>query len=69
MLSNISEELDTTKSRMDELGNGMTDSKPLTNIKQSLGKIKSEIKEMDVRTGVIEHTLLHAKMNSKVQPF
>eukprot|EP00842_Homolaphlyctis_polyrhiza_P000369 jgi/Hompol1/1332/HPOL_002682-RA len=60
-LSRISEELDNVKSRMDELGNGMTDSKPLVAIKQGLARLKLEIKQMDLRMGVIEHTLLHAK--------
>jgi estrogen-related receptor beta like 1 len=61
-LSKASEELDIVKSRMDDLGNGMTDSKPLVSIKQGLIKLKMEIKHMDLRTGIIEHSLLHAKM-------
>nr|KAJ3422383.1 Intraflagellar transport protein 57 [Polyrhizophydium stewartii] len=64
-LSRISEELDSVKSRMDDLGNGMTDSKPLVAIKQGLARLKAEIKQMDLRIGVIEHTLLHAKLKSK----
>ncbi|KAI8911659.1 intra-flagellar transport protein 57 [Gorgonomyces haynaldii] len=67
-LSKISEDLDSVKSKMDELGNGMTDSKPLISIKQGLAKLKTEMKQMDLRTGVIEHTLLHAKMSSKAAP-
>ncbi|OAJ41884.1 hypothetical protein BDEG_25418 [Batrachochytrium dendrobatidis JEL423] len=62
-LSRISEELDSVKSRMDDLGNGMTDSKPLVGIKQGLARLKTETKQMDLRIGVIEHTLLHAKNN------
>ncbi|KAJ1339767.1 hypothetical protein BSLG_005673 [Batrachochytrium salamandrivorans] len=38
-LSRISE-LDSVKSRMDDLGNGMTISKPLVGIKQSLARLK-----------------------------
>lgn len=64
-LSKISEELDNVKSRMDEIGNGMTDSKPLINIKQGVVKLKGELKQMDLRIGVIEHTLLQAKLKTK----
>ncbi|EGF81022.1 hypothetical protein BATDEDRAFT_33198 [Batrachochytrium dendrobatidis JAM81] len=64
-LSRISEELDSVKSRMDDLGNGMTDSKPLVGIKQGLARLKTETKQMDLRIGVIEHTLLHAKLKNK----
>ncbi|KAJ3318386.1 Intraflagellar transport protein 57 [Boothiomyces sp. JEL0866] len=64
-LSRISEDLDSVKSRMDELGNGMTDSKPLIAIKQGSTKLKSEIKQMDLRIGVIENTLLNAKLKNK----
>ncbi|KAI8923781.1 intra-flagellar transport protein 57 [Entophlyctis helioformis] len=70
-LSRISEELDSVKasgltcSRMDDLGSGMTDSKPLVAIKQGLARLKTEIKQMDLRIGVIQHTLLHAKLKNK----
>ncbi|KAJ3305633.1 Intraflagellar transport protein 57 [Kappamyces sp. JEL0829] len=64
-LTRISEELDSIKSRMDDLGSGMTDSKPLQAIKQGATKLKVEIKQMDLRIGVIENTLLHAKMKGK----
>jgi estrogen-related receptor beta like 1 len=39
-LTRISEELDQVKARMDELGNGMTDSKPLLAIKQGATRLK-----------------------------
>ncbi|KAJ3160534.1 Intraflagellar transport protein 57 [Irineochytrium annulatum] len=60
-LTRISEDLDAVKSKMDDIGNGMTDSKPLVNIKQGVGRLKTDIKQMDLRIGVIEHTLLQAK--------
>ncbi|KAJ3204168.1 Intraflagellar transport protein 57 [Dinochytrium kinnereticum] len=64
-LARISEELDGVKSRMDEIGNGMTDSTPLVNIKQGVTRLKGDIKQMDLRIGVIEHTLLQAKVRLK----
>ena len=50
---------------MDEIGSGMTDAKPLVNIKQGVLKLKAEIKQMELRTGVIEHSLLHGKLSHK----
>ncbi|OUM61606.1 hypothetical protein PIROE2DRAFT_12343 [Piromyces sp. E2] len=64
-LSQISEDLDNVKLMIDEFGNGMTDSKPLAEIKQSNVRLKNEIKQMNLRIGVIEHTLLSAKMKTK----
>lgn len=64
-LNNISQELDSVKSRIDDIGSGMTDSKPLANIKQGLVRLKNEIKQMDLRTGVIQHNLLNEKMKTK----
>ncbi|KAJ3103191.1 Intraflagellar transport protein 57 [Phlyctochytrium planicorne] len=64
-LTRISEELDAVKSRMDEIGNGMTDSTPLVNIKQGVTRLKGDIKQMDLRIGVIEHTLLQARLKNK----
>ena len=65
---------------MDDLGSGMTDPKPLVNIKQALSQLKvihakqcyslnlkDELKQMDIRTGVLSHCLLHAKMKNGSQ--
>lgn len=38
---------------------------PVVKIKQSLTKLKQEIIQMDVRIGVVEHTLLQAKLKEK----
>jgi estrogen-related receptor beta like 1 len=61
-LGQVSEELDSIKGRMDEIGNGMTDSKPLINIKSAVLQLKSEIKTMDLRIGVMEHSLMQNKL-------
>ncbi|KAI9224197.1 intra-flagellar transport protein 57-domain-containing protein [Blastocladiella britannica] len=64
-LQRVSDELESVKVQMDDLGSGMTDSKPLLNIKASLQKLKVEIKQMDVRTGVLEHQLLNGRLKHK----
>jgi hypothetical protein len=43
----------------------MTDNSPVTKIKESLIKIMAEIKTMDVRMGVLSHTILQYKTREK----
>lgn len=39
--------------QMDERGSSMTDAQPLVKIKQSLTRLKTDIREMDLRIGVV----------------
>eukprot|EP01136_Pigoraptor_vietnamica_P008648 Opistho-1_new@44235 len=66
-LARITEELEQVKAQMDERGSSMTDSSPLVKIKQALARLKKETIEMDVRVGVVEHTLLAIKLRTKAQ--
>ena len=43
----------------------MTDGSPLVNIRKSLARVKAEITAMDVRIGVVEHTLLQARLKDR----
>lgn len=65
VLAEISEELEKVKQEMEEKGSRMSDRAPVVKIKQSLNKLKQEILQMDVRIGVVEHTLLQAKLKEK----
>ncbi|KAJ3343134.1 Intraflagellar transport protein 57 [Gonapodya sp. JEL0774] len=53
------------QARMDEIGSGMTDSKPLVNIKQAVTRIKAEIKQFDLRIGVISHQVFAHRLAPK----
>lgn len=64
-LANLSDELDTVKTQMDERGNNMTDQGPLVKIKQAMTRLKAEIAQMELRIGVVQHTLLGSKIQSK----
>lgn len=64
-LASLTDELDNVKAQMDERGNRMTDSQPLVKIKQALTRLKKDISQMDLRIGVVQHTLLSAKMQNK----
>ncbi|KAM6989456.1 intraflagellar transport protein 57 homolog [Tautogolabrus adspersus] len=65
VLAEISDELEKVKQEMEEKGSSMSDGAPVVKIKQSLTKLKQEIVQMDVRIGVVEHTLLQAKLSEK----
>ncbi|XP_043110426.1 intraflagellar transport protein 57 homolog [Puntigrus tetrazona] len=65
ILAEISEELEKVKQEMEEKGSSMSDGAPVVKIRQSLTKLKQEIEQMDVRMGVVEHTLLQAKLREK----
>jgi len=43
----------------------MTDNSPVAKIKESLMKIMAEIKSMDVRMGVLSHTILQYKTKER----
>ncbi|PAA52478.1 hypothetical protein BOX15_Mlig003518g4, partial [Macrostomum lignano] len=64
-LQEISEELERVKSEMEERGNSMTDGSPLMRIKKALQRLKNELKEMDIRAGVLQHILLQTKLREK----
>ncbi len=40
----------------------MTDTSPLLKIKEALGAIKTEIKAMELRIGVVGHTIMQSKI-------
>lgn len=50
-------DLETTKSQMDQRGNSMADGSPLINIKKAIVKLKEEIVQMDLKIGVLDHSL------------
>ncbi|XP_053696550.1 intraflagellar transport protein 57 homolog [Sabethes cyaneus] len=56
-LSKITNELENIKVQMEQRGNSMTDGSPLINIKKAIFRIKEEICDMDIKIGVMEHTL------------
>ncbi|XP_025047024.1 intraflagellar transport protein 57 homolog isoform X1 [Alligator sinensis] len=65
ILSEITEVLEKVKQEMEEKGSSMTDGAPLVKIKQALTKLKQETVQMDIRIGVVEHTLLQSKLKEK----
>ncbi|XP_015233813.1 PREDICTED: intraflagellar transport protein 57 homolog isoform X1 [Cyprinodon variegatus] len=65
VLAEISEELEKVKQEIEDKGRSMSDGGPVVKIKQSFTKLKQEITQMDVRTGVVQHQLLQAELMVK----
>ena len=63
-LAAVSDELETVKARMDERGNSMTDTSPLIKIKSALTQLRGEAKQMEIRIGIVNHTLVAKKLKS-----
>lgn len=64
-LATLTDKIDGIIQQMEERGSSMTDGTPLVNIKKAIGKVKTEITEMDVRIAVLDCVLLQSKMKEK----
>ncbi|KAL6447291.1 hypothetical protein ACFW04_001503 [Cataglyphis niger] len=67
VLNKLVEELEHLKKEMDERGSSMTDGTPLINIKKTITKMKNEISEMNIRIGVLEYSLMCARVRDRTQ--
>ncbi|KAG5674615.1 hypothetical protein PVAND_004569 [Polypedilum vanderplanki] len=56
-ISKLTNELENVKIQMEQRGNSMTDGSPLINIKKAVIRLKEEISELDIKIGVMQHTL------------
>ncbi|KAG9461875.1 hypothetical protein GDO78_015489, partial [Eleutherodactylus coqui] len=61
----VNEELEKVKQEIEEKGSSITDGAPLVKMKQALTKLKQENLQMEIRIGVVEHTLLQSKLKEK----
>jgi intraflagellar transport protein 57 len=64
-LSQITNECNRIKEEMEDAGKGMTDGSPLIKIKKAMESINTDMANMDVRIGVLEHILLQSKLRHK----
>ncbi|KAL6259920.1 hypothetical protein P5V15_009830 [Pogonomyrmex californicus] len=67
VLNKLMEELEHIKREMDERGSSMTDGTPLINIKKTITRMKNEISEMNIRIGVLEYSLMCARVRDRTQ--
>lgn len=67
-LNHVSESLDSTKREIEEREARISDTSPLMQIKDAVSRVRNEIKQMSLRIGVLQHTVLHYTLRqSKVK--
>ncbi|CAO1372007.1 unnamed protein product [Diamesa hyperborea] len=64
-LLKLTNELENVKIQMEQRGNSMTDGSPLINIKKAVMRLKEEISDMDVKIGVMQHTVSNDMIKKK----
>jgi len=64
-LGRVTEELEEVKRVLEERGSNISDTSPVVKIKEALQTLKTELTEMEVRIGVVEHSLLQVSLKDK----
>ncbi|KXZ46063.1 hypothetical protein GPECTOR_47g338 [Gonium pectorale] len=64
-LHRIAEQLEEVKALMDEKGSNIADATPVARIKTAIKQLNKELHDMEVRIGVVSHTLLQLSMRNK----
>lgn len=66
-LYDIEERLADIKKKMDDNQNKISDSSPLMKIKKGITKVKNDIRNIDIRVGVVSNTLLQLKLKERTK--
>eukprot|EP00746_Dinoflagellata_sp_MGD_P002383 gnl/MRDRNA2_/MRDRNA2_104630_c0_seq1.p1 gnl/MRDRNA2_/MRDRNA2_104630_c0~~gnl/MRDRNA2_/MRDRNA2_104630_c0_seq1.p1 ORF type:complete len:406 (+),score=119.35 gnl/MRDRNA2_/MRDRNA2_104630_c0_seq1:77-1294(+) len=61
----VTEELEVVKSEMEERSSTVTDTAPCVKIKDAFKQLRLDARQLEVRIGVVSHTLLQAKIWQK----
>jgi estrogen-related receptor beta like 1 len=64
-LHRILQQLEEVKQTMDERGGNLSDTSPIVRIKAALKKLGEELRDMEVRIGVLSHQLLQVSLRKK----
>lgn len=64
-LQRIGEQLEEIRANMDEKGQNISDSTPVMRIKNAIKKLNEELHDMEVRIGVVSHTLLQLSLKNR----
>lgn len=64
-LSSITDTLEESKKKLEDRGNGMTDTSPLHKMRQALKQLNTEIKQHEIQIGVMAHTLMSKRKQNK----
>lgn len=64
-LADVNERLSMTEKKITDADVTFTDNSPLQKIKKSIAQVKSDIKSIDIRIGVVSNTLLQLKLKER----
>lgn len=66
-LKNVGEELEVCKTEMEEKSTTVTDTAPIVKMKDAFKRLRSDTRQLEVRIGVVSHTLMQAKLRQRPQ--
>jgi estrogen-related receptor beta like 1 len=66
-LKNVAEDLEVVKGEMEERSSTVTDTAPIVKMKEAFKKLRTDTRQLEVRIGVVSHTLMQAKLKQKPQ--
>jgi len=66
-LKESTEELELVKGEMEERSSTVTDTAPIVKMKEAFKKLRSDTRQLEVRIGVVSHTLMQAKLRQRPQ--
>lgn len=64
-LTEITERLENIERKITDTGKNFSDNTPLHNIKKAITTVKDDIKNIDIRIGVVSNTLLQLKLKER----
>merc|ERR1719238_857253 len=66
-LKSLTEEMDVVKNEMEDRSSTVTDTAPIVKLKEAFKKIRADTRQLEVRIGVVSHTLMQAKLRQRPQ--
>lgn len=66
-LKNVVEESEVVKNDMEERSSTVTDTAPIVKMKDAFKRLRSDTRQLEVRIGVVSHTLMQAKLRQHPQ--
>ena len=66
-LSDINDRLSQVERKIEDTGKSFSDNSPLQKIKKAIAQVKSDIKSIDIRIGVVSNTLLQLKLKERTK--
>jgi len=66
-LKNVGDELDVVRNDLEERSSTVQDTGPLVKMKDAFKKLRTDTRQLEVRIGVVSHTLMQAKLRQRPQ--